>query len=102
MTPQVRTAPPRAPRKTKSLLAPPPSSGSVYFLPGTIDIRSVRRFQELERAPEGRSVLSRFMVRGHWRRPQKGWTEQKLRWIEPYWKGPDMASVIERAYKLKP
>jgi hypothetical protein len=102
VTPQVRTAPPRAPRKTKSLLAPPPSSDSVYFLPGTIDIRSVRRFQELERAPEGRSMLSRFMVRGHWRRPQKGWTEQKLRWIEPYWKGPDMASVIERAYKLKP
>ena len=102
VTPEVRTAPPRAPRKAKSLLAPPRSSDSVYFLPGTIDIRSVRRFQELERAPEGRSMLSRFMVRGHWRRPQKGWTEQKLRWIEPYWKGPDMASVIERAYKLKP
>jgi len=42
------------------------------------------------------------MVRGHWRRPQKGWTDQSLRWIEPYWKGPDMATVIERAYTLKP
>ena len=101
VSPEVRTAPTRPPRKPKSLLSPR-TSDSVYFLPGTIDIRSVRRFQELERAPEGRAMLSRFMVRGHWRRPQKGWTDQKLRWIEPYWKGPDMATVIERAYKLKP
>jgi hypothetical protein len=36
------------------------------------------------------------------RRPQKGWADQKLRWIERYWKGPDMAAVIERAYRLKP
>jgi hypothetical protein len=102
VTPEVRTSTPRAPRKPKSLLEPPRSSDSVYFLPGTIDIRGVRRFQELERAPQGRATLSRFMVRGHWRRPQKGWTDQKLRWIQPYWKGPDMATVIERAYKLKP
>jgi hypothetical protein len=102
VTPEVRTAPLRASPKRKGLLGPPRSSDSVYFLPGTIDIRNVRRFQELERAPEGRSMLSRFMVRGHWRRPQKGWTDQKLRWIEPYWKGPDMATVIERAYRLKP
>lgn len=102
VTPEVRTASPRTPRKPESRFAPLRSSDSVYFLPGTIDIRSVRRFQELERAPEGRSMLSRFMVRGHWRHPQKGWTDQKLRWIEPYWKGPDIATVIERAYKLKP
>jgi hypothetical protein len=42
------------------------------------------------------------MVRGHWRRPAKNWTEQRLRWIEPYWKGPDMATVIEKAYRLRP
>jgi hypothetical protein len=70
--PEIRTVPPsRAPRRPKSLRSPPCSSDSVYFLPGTIDIRSVRRYQELERAPEGRSMLSRFMVRGHWRSPQK-------------------------------
>jgi hypothetical protein len=102
VTPEVRAAPARTPRKPTSLLAPPRSSDAVYFLPGTIDIRNVRRLQELERAPEGQSMLSRFMVRGHWRRPQKGWTDQSLRWIEPYWKGPDMATVIERAYTLKP
>jgi len=41
------------------------------------------------------------MVRGHWRRPAKKWTDQRLRWIEPYWKGPEMAAVIEKAYRLR-
>jgi hypothetical protein len=77
------------------------SSDEVYFLPGAIDITSVRRMQELERAPDGREILKRYRVRGHWRRAQKVWTDQRLRWIEPYWKGPDMAAVIERTYRLK-
>jgi hypothetical protein len=42
------------------------------------------------------------MVRGHWRRAVKTWTDQRLRWIEPHWKGPDMAAIIEHAYRLKP
>lgn len=45
-------------------------------------------------------MLHRFMVRGHWRRPAKAWKDQRMRWIAPYWKGPDIAVVIERAYKL--
>jgi len=24
-----------------------------------------------------------------------------LRWIEPYWKGPELAAIVEREYKLK-
>jgi hypothetical protein len=78
------------------------SSDDVYFLPGTIDISRVRKLQEIERAPEGRELVRRHMVRGHWRRAQKVWTDQRLRWIEPYWKGPDMAAIIEHAYRLKP
>jgi hypothetical protein len=97
--PEVRTQPPAARQRRSS--ASPPSSDSVFFLPGKIDIRSVRRLQELSRAPGGRALLARFMVRGHWRRAQKGWSDQRLRWIEPYWKGPDMAAVIEKAYQLK-
>jgi len=42
------------------------------------------------------------MVRGHWRRAAVHWTDQHMRWIQPYWKGPDMATIIERTYKLKP
>ena len=78
------------------------SSENVYFLPGKIEISRVRHFQELERVETGRRILHRFMVRGHWRRPVANWTDQRMRWIEPYWKGPDIAAVIEREYRLKP
>ena len=80
----------------------PLESDSVFFLPGTIDIRRVRQLEELSRAPGGRAMFARFMVRGHWRRPAKNWMDRRLRWIEPYWKGPDMAAIIERTFKLKP
>ena len=55
--------------------------------------------------PDGRTILRRFMERGHWRRRSRAardWADQRLRWIQPYWKGPDMAAIIERTYKLKP
>jgi hypothetical protein len=73
----------------------------VFFLPGAIDITRVRQMQELERVPSGREVLRRFMVRGHWRRANKGWADHGVRWVQPYWKGPDMAAIIERTYRLK-
>lgn len=77
------------------------TSENVFYLPGTIDIKQVRMLRELARIGEGRDVLRRCMVRGHWRRPVKNWSDQRLRWIAPYWKGPDMAAVIERAYRLR-
>ncbi len=89
-----RTAPPREDT--------PYTSDAVYYLPGAITISRLRRLQELERAPGGRQLLHRFLVRGHWRRPNPKWKDQSPRWIEPYWKGPDIGAVIERAYKLKP
>jgi SEC-C motif len=94
---------PPAPSSPRRSGAPPVcSSDEVYFLPGTIDISRVRKLQELERMPEGRALVRRHMVRGHWRRAVKTWTDQRLRWIEPHWKGPDMAAIIEHAYRLKP
>ncbi len=77
-------------------------SEDVYHLPGHIEISRIRQYRQLERFSEGRRLLHRFMVRGHWRRPAKDWQDQRLRWIEPYWKGPDIAAVIERMYKLLP
>ena len=77
------------------------TSDEVFFLPGAIDITRVRQMQELERVPSGREVLRRFMVRGHWRRANKGWADHGVRWVQPYWKGPDMAAIIERTYRLK-
>jgi hypothetical protein len=99
--PQARTAP-AASRRPPARTRTPVSSESVYFLPGAIEISQLRRMQALERMPDGREVLRRFMVRGHWRRAAPSWTDQRLRWIQPYWKGPDLAAVIERTYKLKP
>ena len=62
----------------------------------------VRDLQRVERAPTGRQLLTRFMVRGHWRRAAPGWKDQRPRWIEPHWRGPEIAAVVERAYRLKP
>jgi len=91
----------RLPRGHRPTSPPAFASDEVYFLPGAIDITRVRRLQELERVPDGAVMLRRFMVRGHWRRPPENWTDRRLRWIEPYWKGPEMATIIERAYRLK-
>lgn len=77
-------------------------SDEVWFLPGVIKISRLRQLQELERVPSGRKLLHRHLVRGHWRRPPKSSQDPRPRWIEPYWKGPDLGAVIERAYKLTP
>ncbi|MBN2494713.1 MAG: hypothetical protein JXR96_09005 [Deltaproteobacteria bacterium] len=78
------------------------SAEEVFFLPGKIDIRSVRQMQEVERAPSGRKLMHRFMVRGHWRRAAASWKDQRPRWIKPHWKGPEIAVVLERAYRMRP
>lgn len=78
------------------------TSEEVYFLPGAIDIQQAQAIETLSRLGEGREALRRSMVRGHWRRAAKNWADQRPRWIAPYWKGPDMAAVIERAYRLRP
>jgi hypothetical protein len=97
-----RRSPLRPPSPAGSGQLPMFSADDVFFLPGAIEIAQVRRLKELERAPGGLQLLHRFLVRGHWRRAAQSWKDQRLRWIEPYWKGPDMAAVIERAYKLRP
>jgi hypothetical protein len=77
-------------------------SDEVYYLPGKITISHMRKLQQVARGPSGRALLHRFMVRGHWRRPSATWKDQSPRWIEPYWRGPSLASIIEREYRLKP
>lgn len=78
------------------------SAEDVFYLPGRIPISSVRRLREMDARAEGRPIFARFMVRGHWRRPAPNWKDQGLRWIEPYWKGPDLAMILEREYQMKP
>ena len=77
------------------------SSEEVFYLPGHIDIRELRQLQAVERAPGGGRLTHRFLVRGHWRRANPSWKDQSNRWIQPYWKGPQMAALVERAYRLR-
>lgn len=53
--------------------------------------------------PAGNSPLVRFMVRGHWRRQAHGPASQdrKLIWIAPFYKGPDLATLINKPYVVK-
>lgn len=76
------------------------SSEDVFYLPGRIPIRQLRRPTAMK-GGEGDEVYARFLVRGHWRRAPARWRGQRLRWIEPYWKGPELAATIEREYRLK-
>ncbi len=87
---------------------PPPfptrdySDEDVFYLPGKIPISQVRRLAALGGHAQGSRIFKRFMVRGHWRRAPSNWKDQRLRWIEPYWKGPDAALILERDYKMTP
>jgi hypothetical protein len=100
--PEVRRSPPGAVPARRGGVPVPYSSEEVYYLPGAIEISQLRKLQELHRMPAGRTITRRFMVRGHWRRAPASAADPRMRWVRPYWKGPDMATIIERTYKLKP
>ena len=89
----LRQPPTRSRRPAKETL--PLSSEQVWFLPGTIDISRLRALQAKQREEGGGQLTHRSMVRGHWRSAAKGWKDERPRWIEPYWKGPDMAAMTK-------
>jgi hypothetical protein len=45
---------------------------------------------------------ARWLVRGHWRNQVcgKGRSDRRKRWIEPHWKGPEMADALARLYDV--
>jgi hypothetical protein len=100
--PELRHPPARRPPGPAPHDHPVLCSDAVYYLPGEISISQVKRLQQLERAPGGGKLMHRFMVRGHWRRAPRSWGDQRPRWVKPYWKGPEIAAIIERAYRMKP
>jgi len=77
------------------------SGETVFYLPGRITIGGSGSSSSGHQAESSWKLSKRFWVRGHWRRPSPSWTDQRLRWIEPYLKGPEMTAVIEREYELK-
>lgn len=52
---------------------------------------------------ERRQLSARFIVRGHWRNQPhgEGNKQRKLIWIKPYYKGPDMADLINKPYDIR-
>ncbi|WP_170135647.1 YecA family protein [Nannocystis exedens] len=77
------------------------SSETIHFLPGKIDISLLRRIQQVIRGGGG-ELLHRSLVRGHFRGPHPAWKDQRIKFIEPYWRGPPDSSIVERPYRLKP
>lgn len=48
-------------------------------------------------------LMSRFIVRGHWKNQAHGpgFSEHRRRWIEPYWKGPETISeALTRTFEV--
>jgi hypothetical protein len=74
----------------------------VWHLPGKIPISQVRALRELQGGSDGGALFARSMVRGHWRRAPETWRDRSPRWIEPYWKGPELGAIVEREYRMKP
>jgi hypothetical protein len=51
----------------------------------------------------GTTLDKRFIVRGHWRNQACGekHLEHKRIWIQPYYKGPELAEVINKSYLVR-
>jgi hypothetical protein len=84
--------------------SPPPafSSEDVYFLRGKIEISQVRNLQVLERVGD-RQAAPPSVYGSRPRAPRcTGVEDHRGRLVNPYWRGPHMAAVLERAYRLKP
>ncbi|MBI4819195.1 MAG: hypothetical protein HY791_23185 [Deltaproteobacteria bacterium] len=97
-----RLRPPPASFRPRSNPGRAVSNEEVFWLPGKIQISKLKEIESSERTGSGPTLVHRSIVRGHWRRANPSWHDQRVRWIEPYWKGPDMATIIERDYKLTP
>ena len=73
----------------------------MFYLPNRIVIGPPTGAGDFPTRPPGRQIEKRFWVRGHWRKPNATWQDQRLRWIAPYLKGPEMTAIIERMYDMK-
>lgn len=89
-------------RKRKGGKARPVIGGLNYSLamPVRVDMRDhVRRYL---RGESSRAYKVRWVVRGHWRNQAHGpaLLLRRMRWIEPYWKGPECAPKLVRSHEI--
>lgn len=97
---KLQPAPPRSTQKHESK-APIFTAETVFYLPGTIDIKLLEQVKKARRGGREHDLTRRCMVRGHWRRAQQGWDDQRPRWVRPHWRGPSAAAIVERQYRLE-
>ena len=58
-----------------------------------------RRYSYLGRVESRAGIHCRFAVRGHWRQQYIKDGHKRI-FIEPHWRGPDMAEVVNKTYKV--
>jgi len=91
----------KARRRIKQLIK---DSGKVFRVGHCIHLPQISN--EQAKAPKGGKVSVRFMVRGHWHTfwtgsNRFGTKKQILKWVAPYWKGPETADVVHGTYIVK-
>lgn len=70
---------------------------------GYIYLKPPKEYVPLSKSSQGRKLEKRFIVRGHYRKQAHGpkWSEHKRIWIKPFWKGPEWAERLSKAYKVE-
>lgn len=81
------------------------SRGKVFRVGHYISIPQISGGGE-RKPPQGGKVSVRFMVRGHWHTywigsNRFGTKKQNLKWLMPYWKGPETADIVHGVYSVK-
>ena len=66
-------------------------------------LRPPKRYVSMAGEKTGRTIDKRFIVRGHWTNQAygKGHALRKRIWILPYWKGPELAEIVSKTYKVE-
>ena len=98
---EVRGPAPPALRRTLQPRRDELSGEEVFYLPGRILVGASPNETTRTRKPPRHVIQKRFWVRGHWRRPNPSWHDQRLRWIAPFLKGPELTAIIEKEYELR-
>ena len=65
-------------------------------------LKPPKSYIPLSKTAGGRTIDKRFVVRGHQKMQAYGenFSLRKPIWIKPYWKGPELAEIINKPYKV--
>lgn len=92
-----KASPPKSARGTPE---PPTTRAFRIGKPIELDVRPA--LQAFLRGERRSSPTVQGVVRGHWRNQAvgAGWSQHRVRWIEPYWKGPEDAAIAIRPHVI--